>query len=377
MDISPELYGVMTGPLFLFLVAFSYLLHVMSTQSTYLDKLLHIKWAMVAYSGVTSVAVLILGLVSDTWQAVVLLALVGVFSSGIVPAFSKQVSRCFAPGQRALAFSFFQTRIYFGRALASLSIFPAYYLGWRSAFFIVSGGGVLCCALSMFLLRNEATNHTSRLLEPNLLDKLGTLKNPTVLLVMLANLLRFSAGLARSFYEALYFAGQFPEHIHKYSVINSLALLLCPFSLYLTGKLADRKEQTHNFKWLPLICSFTNVFCVPFVVLMYSTSSFELACLGLVVAFVVGETYSSVNISIVLNVTPKHMHAFESGVLLCVSMTGGVVSCLVLGCLFKDLDSLRKGILWIVVFGFAASGVCFFVTSFLYDRNRRLFVNAN
>jgi len=50
---------------------------------------------------------------------------------------------------------------------------------------------------------------------------------------------------------------------------------------------------------------------VPLLVLMYSTESFLAASISLLVVYSIGETYISLNISIVLNITPKSMHALR------------------------------------------------------------------
>lgn len=84
---------------------------------------------LVAYSGITSAAVLVISASNQTWQVVVMLGVIAVSSSGLVPAFLKQVGRHFPSDKRGLALGFFQMRIYLGTALASLVIFPSIYLG--------------------------------------------------------------------------------------------------------------------------------------------------------------------------------------------------------------------------------------------------------
>jgi len=57
--------------------------------------------------------------------------------------------------------------------------------------------------------------------------------------------------------------------------------------------------------------------------------------------------------------------------MLCISMLGGALSCLTMGYLYEDLDSLREGLFWVVTGGFALSGVCFFLASFFYERVKK------
>lgn len=126
------------------------------------------------------------------------------------------------------------------------------------AFLAIGLLGAAYCLVMVFVLRDEVRKSEVLLLDTtqgSLLEKFKVLaKNPTVLLVTFANFVRYGSGLARGFYEALYFGEQFPEHLHEYSLINAAGLLLAPISLYLGGRLSDYKERHQKHKWMPLIC---------------------------------------------------------------------------------------------------------------------------
>eukprot|EP00361_Fabrea_salina_P000867 CAMPEP_0202428314 /NCGR_PEP_ID=MMETSP1345-20130828/2352_1 /ASSEMBLY_ACC=CAM_ASM_000843 /TAXON_ID=342563 /ORGANISM="Fabrea Fabrea salina" /LENGTH=386 /DNA_ID=CAMNT_0049039269 /DNA_START=826 /DNA_END=1982 /DNA_ORIENTATION=- len=344
LNISPQLYGVMTGPLFLSLVAICSFIH-----GSYLDKISQIKWTFLTYCGVASLALIGFSSCTENWQVLILAAVVACSSSGIPPAFFRQVGMYFPGHQRGIATGIYQMRIYLGGAFASVSILVAHYSGWQLGFFFVGSSALAATVLGGIFLRNDVIKKES-LLEENQVGTWGKIKvlskNPTMVLMVVAMFFRYAAGFSRGFYESLYFAEKFPDRIAEFSLFNAIAILLTPVSLFIAGKLADSKERQNKFKWPPLICGLTNLVSIPFVFVMYSTDSFAVAIACLLIVFPVSETYISLNLSILLNVTPKSMHALQTGILLCIGIFGASLSCLSLGVLSVSLDSLRN---WLLV----------------------------
>lgn len=87
--------------------------------------------------------------------------------------------------------------------------------------------------------------------------------------------------------------------------------------------------------------------------------------------FFIGETYISVSVALVINVTTPRVRALrkgyiETGVMLCLSFLGGSFSSLALGAVGTSQSELRVGMLAIVPTGYFLAGVLFFAVSRTY-----------
>mgnify|MGYP000075830937 FL=1 len=306
------------------------------------------------------------------WGVTLCVVSIAAGTGGITPAFVREMTKHFPSQKRGVALGIFQMRFYLGSGLASFSLIISDCLGWRLTFVVIGVAGLFVCLVSSFLLRSETTGELqTSLLEyeakTNLLENLSfTLNNKVVLFVMIAAMCRYAATYARGFFAGIYFAQVFPGHTHQFSVLNALFLFATPLSLYLGGKLADYKENTCNFRWTPMICSLTNLVSVPFAFFMSLTNSFTVASVCLSVISVVGETYNSLNISLILNSTPRNMQAFQTGLMLCVTVLAGSLSCLVVGS--RDLEDLALMMLVVLTAGYFLSSVFYYLASPHYER---------
>ena len=266
------------------------------------------------YCGVASVALMSFSFCVSNWQVLALAVVVASASAGNPPTFMRQLGMYFPGHKRGTAMGIFQMRIFIGTAFASMCILLAYHYGWRAGFFFVGACGLVSCLVGSVVLRNDIPKyeHFLEQEEESFLSKvMFLLRNPTMLLMVVGTFFRYAAGLGQAFYEPLYFSEQFPEYMQEYSVVNSVAILITPFFLYAAGKIADIKESQSKFKWAPLICGLTNLVSIPLIVVVYTTNSFLVASVCLLIMFPVSETYISLNLSILLNVTPKSMHALR------------------------------------------------------------------
>mmetsp|Transcript_10145 Transcript_10145/g.15171 ORF Transcript_10145/g.15171 Transcript_10145/m.15171 type:complete len:267 (-) Transcript_10145:32-832(-) len=259
-------------------------------------------------------------------------------------------------------------------SLASLGLIMASHLGWRLAYATIGIIGLSVVLLSSFIIRNDKVQEP--LLEkpkpPSVLDNFKfLLKNKTSMLVVIAAMFRYSAGFVRAFFTPIYLTAQFSEYSHEFSVVNFALNLVTPVSIYLGGKLAEYKESKNQFVWTPLICSLTNLVCVPFAVYMHFTESFALAMVCNSSFYIVGEMYVSLNLSILLNVTPNHMHAFQTGVFMCLTVASGSIACLLVGKLYYSLSGLALGLVLALGGGHFFSGVFFLLSGLFYYKDKQ------
>lgn len=277
-----------------------------------MDKLGKLKWFIIVNSFGIALATGINAAATEYWGLVYPRCILALFSAGIDPASIKLISFGFPSQMRGLALGLYLASVYIGSALASCTLILAIELGWRLSFIILGIIGLCVSILGIFMIDNETILKTS----PDPTDSKKSdwkqlLTYKTILYTLIGTFFRYAAGFARGYYEALYFAGQFPDNKTLYSIINSLVLLFTPINLTLAGKFSDTKEEAGQAKYRPLLCSVTNLIAVPLLITMYLTTNFGLAmgCLGAVYA--VGETYISISITMMVNVTPPDLRGLR------------------------------------------------------------------
>ena len=109
---------------------------------------------------------------------------------------------------------------------------------------------------------------------------------------------------------------------------------------------------------------------------MHFTESFALAMVCNSSFYIVGEMYVSLNLSILLNVTPNNMHAFrktylETGVFMCLTVASGSIACLVVGKLYYSLSGLALGLVLALGGGHFFSGVFFLLSGLFYYKDKQ------
>jgi len=276
------------------------------------DKLSRLKWFIIINSIGIALATGLNALATQFWGLLYPRCILACFSAGIDPASIKLISYGFPSQMRGTALGFYLASIYIGSALASSTVILAIELGWRLSFVIIALLGLCVSVIGIFLIDNQVISKEIDVrIDKSKSDWKQLVTNKTILFTLIGTFFRYSAGFARGYYEALYFTSQFPHDKSLYSIINLLVLLLTPINLALAGKFTDAKEEAGQAKYRPLLCCITNLIAVPLLITMYLTTNFGLAmgCLGAVYAF--GETYISISITMMVNVTPQELRGIR------------------------------------------------------------------
>ena len=87
---------------------------------------------------------------------------------------------------------------------------------------------------------------------------------------------------------------------------------MTPITLALAGKYSDIKEKNNNPKWRAILCSVTNIVAVPLLLTMYLADSFLLAMICLIIVYIIGETYISISIVMMMNVTLPRLRGLRN-----------------------------------------------------------------
>jgi MFS family permease len=328
------------------------------------------------------------------WTLLYPRGLLAIFSAGLDPASMKVISLHFIPEERGVAYGIYLSTVYIGSALASLTLLLAEGVDWRFTFLICGMVGILACLVALVTMSNKKNPTTgsklinavkstpdSRLTQElsvaqNSSDWKLLIKNRTLIFTLAGTFFRYAAGFSRGYYEALYFTDQFPDDKTLYSVINAIALMLTPISLGLAGWFSDKKESSGHPKWRPLLCAITNLLSVPLLIVMYVSDSFKLCMACTILVYIVGETYISISVTMMINVTEQRLRGLrkvyiETALLFCISFLGGTISTLCLGALNTSDSNLRIGLLCFVVTGYLAAGLLFTGTVFCYPADLR------
>ena len=294
-----------------------------------MDRIARLKWFIILNGIGISVATALNALAFAFWGILYPRCLLALFSAGLDPASMKLISLNFTPETRGVAYGCYLSTVYVGSALASLCLILSAGIGWKLTFLIAGIVGLAAALIAILGIRytqhirenslikeyKQITNLTQTTEKTeniqNKSDWAQLVKNKTLILTLIATFCRYSAGFSRGYYEALYFSAQFPNEKSHYSIINAMALMITPFMLAAAGKFTDLKEAEHQPKWRAILCCVTNISAVPLLILMYITESFPVAMTCLVIVYTIGETYISISIAMMMNVTLPNLRGLR------------------------------------------------------------------
>lgn len=272
-----------------------------------------LKWFIIINSFGNVVATSLNALAIAFWGILYPRCMLAIFSTGLDPASMKMISVSFPSAQRGMAYGFYLAAVYIGSSLASLTLLISSMIGWRLTFLITGIFTGILTVVGIFTIQNLSMPTKTSMItvqeytKPKTSDWKVLFHNRTIIFTLLGTFFRYSAGFARGYYEALYFSNEFSDSKNIYSIINALALLVTPINLALAGKFSDYKEEHLQPHYRPILCSVTNLISVPFLITMYLTSNFPLAMTCLFIVYAIGETYISISVAMMVNVTePQH-----------------------------------------------------------------------
>lgn len=150
--------------------------------------------------------------------------------------------------------------------------------------------------------------------------------------------------------------------------------MLVPLNLYIAGKFTDRAELRQKNKTRPFICMITSLIPVPFFYIMYTTDLFWLSMVCLFIVYLIGETYISISVAMIINVTTPRVRALrnlhtENALLLGTSFAGASVSAILLGFADSNHTSLRIGLISVVPSAYFIGAILFCFLIRIYPRD--------
>ena len=278
-----------------------------------MDRLSRLKWFILINSAGIALATGLNAIAGQFWGLLYPRCLLALFSAGFEPSSVKLISLGFPAELRGRAVGIYMAAVYIGSALASSTLVLSSALGWRFCFVLLSLISVLFIVAGLFLIDNKVIPKERRLsIADEKSDWRSLLRNRTIVLSLVGTFFRYAAGFARGYYEAIFFSYQFSSQLQLYSIINSLALLLTPVNLAIAGWFTDKQEEQGRAKYRPILCCVSNLIAVPLLITMYLTQNFSLAMTCLCLVYALGETYISISVTMMVNVTPTGLRGLRN-----------------------------------------------------------------
>lgn len=322
LNLSQGEYGALAS------VAFTALFAITSLFAGNLADKYNRKYLTIGSCLVWAAATLATGLATDYTQVFTARIVMGLGAAFTTPAAYTLIRDIFPKSSAAFASSTYGSGVYFGGALASLTILLDGVLGWRQTCFAIAAFGVVAAAalsfaalplpiLDAIAIDNDVdvdddayantgvktvsiTTTTSNNEDTTglLNSAASVLSTPRVRWLFLASLFRFCSGLSIGVWGAPYFKLAFPDDASSYAVINALIVGICgATSGILGGVLSDEVGKRFNTAGydantgrlvVPIVGS---LLAIPAWYLCVNAGSFDLAMLYLALEYLVAECW--------------------------------------------------------------------------------------
>lgn len=135
-------------------VAFTFTFAVFGIFGGVTADLVNRKWLIIIASILWSACTLISGLIPNFWIFLLMRIALGLFQAFMNPTAYSMIADFFPPERRTFANAVFGLSIYFGGAMASLSLILISRIGWRLTYIIISFFGFGTTIFGFFFLFN-------------------------------------------------------------------------------------------------------------------------------------------------------------------------------------------------------------------------------
>jgi MFS family permease len=283
----------------------------------------------------------------------------------------------FHKSTRTIAMSIHQTALYVGLMVSGvLAGYIADHWGWRNAFFLYGGVGIILGSVLVFRLKNPPPASGGSLEEkkPRIspIEAFGVLlRTPTALLITASYTAVVLVYNASVFWAPCYLREKYDlSMMHAGGLVMFCQYVASMVGVLLGGAVTDRMVSSNPRFRLQLQCVFMFL-CAPAILLMAFANSLVLTCCGVAALGFCQGTYQSNTPAALLDVIDPRYRSSALGVQIMIAYLIGAVSPWLLG-RFRDMFGNVEGL----SFGFASlSGVYILggvaaLTAFLFTFNR-------
>lgn len=298
----------------------------------------------------------------------------GIAQAFTTPAAYTLLADAFPPTRRATASSIYSSAVYFGGALASLTVLLNTNFGWRDSSFVVGGLGITAALAAQLILKepkrgagdmNTSIGSKDAKSEPVVAIPLQesvkmVLSNKTVQLLFAASAVRFMAGFSIGIWAAPYFRAQFPDSAAEYAVINAFVVGVGGVTSSLLGGFLTDKFAPSDIRykaWVPMAGC---LLAVPTWAAVVSAGDFRIAMACLFAEYIVAECWFGPAVSILQGALPPTVRGTGQGVFSMLTAVGNIAP-VIIGSLSASYP-LQDVLLYFVPILYAISALLFYIT---------------
>lgn len=320
---------------------------------------------------VFSIAIVLMGAVTEYWQLVILRMILAAGEAGCNPLATGLLSDWFAEEQRGLVMAIFNWGIYggygiafpVGRYIPPLNIGN---LGWRACYY---GAGIIGLIMAAFTYTlSEPTRKTIGEEETNKSGKKvpawKVILQPRILLLCFAASIRHCGGMCFAYNCDLYYRDYFPDYDLGWWLF-AVTIVIGSIGVVVGGVVSDKFVAKLGIRSRVVCLAISQIIATPFAFgSVYFNPVWAITTLG--ISYFFAEMWFGIVFAVVVEIVPLHLRSTTIGAFLFVmNNIGGNLPILV--------EPTRRAIgfresLYIYYAGFyGISSILFFLTMFLMD----------
>ncbi len=263
---------------------------------------------------------------------------VGIGEAGSSPPSHSMISDLYPKEQRSTAMAFYSVGVYAGAMIGLvLGGYVVQHYGWRATFFVVGLPGLIIAALVRFTLKEPVRGQADGIPEGQMKPPLGHGETANLLKVYLVGLWKVFVHLWQTHsarhiiigltlvsfvgYGGLIFGPSFFSRslgmgAQQIGLIFGLtAGFVGGFGALLGGFLADRMARK-DLRWNAWIVAVAKILGMPLFIVFYMSSDLNIMVPIYVLSSVLGAFYLGPSFAMIQSLTPLHMRALASAVML-------------------------------------------------------------
>ncbi|MGB3808544.1 MAG: MFS transporter [Parvibaculum sp.] len=263
------------------------------------------------------------GLAGNFTQLLVARIGVGVGEAGSSPPSHSMIADLYPKEQRSMAMAFYSIGVYAGAMIGLiLGGWVVHNYGWRATFFVVGLPGLLIALLVRFTMKEPLRGHADGIahdaaLKSNILQVFKHLWNTRSARHITIGLTLVSfVGYGGLIFGPSFFMRSLGLDLQTVGLIFGLiAGFVGGFGALMGGYLADRLSR-RDMRWNAWVIAVAKILGMPLFIIFYMSSDLTIMLPVYIVSSILGAFYLGPSFAMIQSLTPLHMRALTSAVML-------------------------------------------------------------
>jgi len=278
-----------------------------------------ITWAVTIWSGMTAAC----GLAGNFAHLMLARIGVGIGEAGSSPPSHSMIADLYPKESRSSAMAFYSVGVYAGAMIGLVAGgYIVQHYGWRMTFYVVGLPGLVIALLVRFTIPEPVRGHADGIahdaaLKSNLLHvivhlwKTKSARHITIGLTLVSFVGYGGLIFGPSFFQRS--LGMSPEKVGL--IFGLIAGFVGGLGALIGGYLADRLSR-RDMRWNAWVIAVAKLLGMPLFIVFYSSSNLDLMIPIYVASTVLGAFYLGPSFAMIQSLTPLHMRALASAVML-------------------------------------------------------------